>query len=100
MIGYGLLYYFRHWNHYPMPDVGAEQGTGLQSYRSCVLSPTTYISRCYLGDTMCVVCNICFEVEKCKYGMVMVTNVSRSPHVEITCPINMLLVPGCRRCQG
>ena len=49
---------------------------------------------------MCTVCNTCFEVYRCKYGMVMLTNVSRSPHVEMNCPINMRIVSQCRRCQG
>ena len=49
---------------------------------------------------MCVVCNTCFEVWKCRNAMVMVTNVSRSPKVEVNCPINMSIVSQCRRCQG
>jgi len=49
---------------------------------------------------MCVVCNACFEVWKCRNAMVMVTNVSRSPKVEVNCPINMSIVSQCRRCQG
>ena len=49
---------------------------------------------------MCIVCNTCFEVWKCKYGMTVVTNVSRSPKVEVNCPINMSIVSQCRRCKG